>query len=180
MRDWVIELYDDQIGILTNAPTFDWHMTNLRNYLMGRADNPQPVAAAGTVLAPPGQASGFLGIPGDWTPPSRFVRTAARRLFASKTDTATDTVNLVAHILNAVDIPKGTVRDTVGNQNFSDYTQWVVIEDLSNRKLYFRSYDNLSMRMIDIKRLNLAPGAEVRYLPIAGGDAVQDVTSSIK
>ena len=88
------KIYDNPGRVLTNAPTFDWHTTNLRNYIRLSAANPQPVKINGTVLAPPGQGGGFLGIPGDWTPPSRFVRTSAMLAFAKTAGNATQGVNL--------------------------------------------------------------------------------------
>lgn len=139
-------IYDNPGGVMTNTPTFDWHITNLRNYLSLSAGNAEPIKIDGTVLAPPGQGSGFLGIPGDWTPPSRFVRTAAMIHYAKTPETASKAVNLAEHLLNAVDIPKGDIRDQNGSM---DYTQWAVIKDLKNRKFYFRSYRNIAIKVID-------------------------------
>jgi choloylglycine hydrolase len=153
------KIYDNPNGVLTNAPDFAWHTTNLRNYIHLSAGNPQPIKIEGTVLAPPGQGGGFLGIPGDWTPPSRFVRTTAMLQFAKPATNAAEAANLAAHILNAVDIPLGAVRENATSTSYSDYTQWVVIKDLTNKVLYFRTYDNLSLRSIDLKSIDLKAGA---------------------
>jgi choloylglycine hydrolase len=171
------KIYDNPIGVMTNSPTFDWHLTNLKNYLLLRADNAAPVKVAGTILSPPGQGSGFLGIPGDWTPPSRFVRTAAMLAFASKVATPQDGVNLTEHILNAVDIPRGTIREKIGGVDYTDYTQWALIKDLSDRHFYFRSYENLSLRMLDLKKLDFSPTAKRRYVTIGGGQSTEEITA---
>lgn len=147
-------IYDNPNGVLTNAPTFDWHMTNLRNYIHVDAANPKPIIVAGTVLAPPGQGSGFLGIPGDWTPPSRFVRATAMRAFAKQPATARDGAILAAHILNAVDIPKGAIRDNLGGKLTTDYTQWTVVKDLTNKKLWYRGYNDLAPKSVDLSKIN--------------------------
>ncbi len=174
------KVYDNLVHVLTNAPTFDWHCTNLRNYIHVSADNAAPMEIRGTVLAPPGQGGGFLGIPGDWTPPSRFVRTSAMLAFAKKTDNAAQGVNLALHVLNAVDIPLGDTRPKNGDIEHSDYTQWILIKDLTNRVIYFRSYDNSTLRALDLKKLNFAPGTKSQRLTaIAGGSASVDITSQI-
>lgn len=153
------KIYDNPNGVLTNAPTFDWHLTNLGNYIHIDAANPKPVIVAGTVLAPPGQGSGFLGIPGDWTPPSRFVRATAMRAFAKQPAKAADAVTLAAHILNSVDIPIGAIRADKDGIDYSDYTQWALIKDLTNKKLFYRGYNNLNLRSLDLKETDWQSGA---------------------
>lgn len=174
-----VKFYANPIGILTNAPTFDWHLINLNNYVMIGAENPHPVKIAGTVLSPPGQGGGFLGVPGDWTPPSRFVRTAAMLCFAKRASTAAEGVNLSEHVLNAVDIPKGVIREKVPGQEYTDYTQWIVIKDLTHKVFYFRSYDNLTLRALDLRKLNFEPGGKKRYVAMEGGQPVENITATV-
>lgn len=173
-------IYENKIGVLTNAPTFDWHVTNLRNYVHISAANAQPLRIKDTVLSPPGQGGGFLGIPGDWTPPSRFVRTSAMLNFAKQPENKIEGVSLAEHVLNAVDIPVGAVRTADNGLEHSDYTQWIVIKDLTNGVLYFRSYDNLTLRAIDLKRLDFANGADRNLTAIAGGAPFTDITPGTK
>ena len=161
-----MKIYDNPNGVLTNAPAFDWHMTNLCNYLTVNPANPRPLIIEGTVLSPPGQGSGFLGIPGDWTPPSRFVRTTAMLHYAKPAVDAVHGINLAEHILNSVDIPVGAVRPTDGDINKSDYTQWVIIKDLTNKILYFRSYENLTLRSVDLSKLNMSADSAVKPISI--------------
>ncbi len=164
------KIYDNPLHVLTNAPTFDWHITNLRNYIKLSAANAKTVTVGGSVLAPPGQGGGFLGIPGDWTPPSRFVRTNAMLQFAKPASNAKEAVGLAVHLLNAVDIPLGDVRGSDNDIKYADYTQWIVIKDLTNRVLYFRSYDNSILRAIDLKKLNFdKSGKPAVITAVAGG-----------
>ncbi|PCI93544.1 choloylglycine hydrolase [Candidatus Aerophobetes bacterium] len=67
---------ENVVGVITNSPTFDWHLTNLRNYINLTPFNVDPLHLRGLKLAPFGQGSGMRGLPGDFTPPSRFVRAA--------------------------------------------------------------------------------------------------------
>ena len=59
--DGKLQFYDNPNGVLTNAPSFDWHMTNLCNYLMLSPDNPRPITVGNTVLAPPGRRQWLYG-----------------------------------------------------------------------------------------------------------------------
>lgn len=141
-------------GVLTNAPTIEWHLTNLRNYLNISPSNPKPVEANGKLWSAAGQGFGSLGLPGDWTPASRFVRTTAMIRFAQVPSDTKSSVNLAQHLLNAVDIPKGDVRTTDGDASSPcDFTQWAVVKDLTNKALYFRTYDDLSLRKFDLSNL---------------------------
>ena len=82
-----LNVHDNPLGVITNSPTFDWHMTNLRNYVNFSMTNVPPVQLGPVKLLPFGQGSGMLGLPGDFTPPSRFVRAVAfsQSVFKPKT-----------------------------------------------------------------------------------------------
>lgn len=139
---------DNPIGVLTNAPEFSWHMTNLRNYINLSPVNAKTLAIDGTVLEPTGQGTGLMGIPGDWTPPSRFVRTAIFKQILTTPDNAKNAVLSAIHLLNTVDIPYGAIR---GDKTTDfDFTQWIVIKDLANKKLYVRTYPDQNIQTIDL------------------------------
>ena len=82
----------------------------------------------------------MLGTPGDLTPPSRLVRAATLTHFADPVKTSDEAVNLAIHILNTVDIPHGVASE--------DYTNWIVAKDLTHRALYYRTYNDLTVRVI--------------------------------
>ncbi len=173
-----LNLYENPNGVLTNFPTFDWQMTNLNNYTHLSASNAEPLKIKGLTLGGKFQGSGLLGIPGDWMPSSRFVRITTLKNFAKQPDKATNGVNLTAHLLNSVDIPLGDIRDK--DSENGDYTQWIVIKDLTNKVFYFRSYNNLTLKSLDLKKLNLAAGSTKESLPIEEGVEYQDMTSSFQ
>ena len=137
---------DDPLGVITNSPAFDWHMTNLRNYVNFSMTNVPSVQLGPVKLEPFGQGSGMLGLPGDFTPPSRFVRAVAfsQSVFPSKT--GDDAVLEAFHILNQFDIPKGAAREHEKDEHgniLADYTAWTAASDLKAKQYYFRTYDNL-------------------------------------
>lgn len=147
-----MQVYDNPVSVLTNSPPFDWQSANLQNYLNLSPYNPNPVTFRGAALSPQGQGGGCLGMPGDFTPPSRFVKTFTLLRFAAQPQAASDAVNLAEHLLNTVDIPIGAIRDP--DKETGDFTQWVVIKDMTNRAFYFRSYGDLVLKKIDLKKLN--------------------------
>jgi choloylglycine hydrolase len=132
------------------------------------------------VLAPPGQGSGGHGLPGDWAAPSRLVRAWFMQRYAKPAENAAAGVNLAAHLLNAVDIPLGAIRPADNTFKDSDYTMWIAIKDLKNKIVYFRTYENLMLRAIDLNKLDMKPGAPKKALDIQGGSEAADVTGNLK
>ncbi len=72
----------DSIGVMTNSPEYSWHLTNIKNYIEITAEGAEPIVIDGVSFAATGQGSGLMGIPGDPTPPARFIRTGAMAYLA--------------------------------------------------------------------------------------------------
>lgn len=171
----------DSIGVMTNSPKYSWHLTNMRNFVGLNAENAKPVVIDGISFAATGQGSGLMSIPGDPTPPARFIRAGAMAYLANKVDTAEQAVNLAVHVLNTVDIPLGTIRNFENGEVYHDYTQWIVARDLTNRIFYFRTYDNMNLRVVDLKKFDLSPEGKKFIMPMSKEviDAI-DVTQELK
>ncbi len=75
--DGELKIYTNPLGVMSNSPGFEWHMTNLSNYVNTRVNNVPSIDVGGEEIKAFGQGSGMLGLPGDFTPPSRFVRAVA-------------------------------------------------------------------------------------------------------
>ncbi len=135
-------IHENVAGVLTNSPTYDWQITNVRNYLSLTATATSSVDVRGTNVTELGQGGGLLGLMGDYTPPSRFVRTAYLKHFAYQPNDALEAIQLTGHLLNNVDIPVGVARSTDGKQVVSDYTQWVNLKDLKNNRMKIANYAN--------------------------------------
>jgi len=171
----------DSIGVLTNSPKYSWHLTNMRNFVGLNAENAEPVVIEGISFAATGQGSGLMSIPGDPTPPARFIRAGAMAYLASKVDTAEQAVNLSVHVLNTVDIPLGTIRNFEDGKTYHDYTQWIVSKDLTNKILYFRTYDNLTLKSVELSKFDLSPEGKKLVMPInEDRHATIDVSSDLK
>ena len=141
--DGKLHVYDNTVGVLTNSPTYEWHIQNLRNYVNLTAVNAKPVKIGNVTYAGTGQGSGLHGLPGDPTPPSRFVMAAATAYLADKPKDAAEALIVAEHLINRVDIPKGLVRDySQGGKPMGDYTQWTTFRDHANKIYYWKTYND--------------------------------------
>ena len=153
--DGKLKIYDNPLGVLTNSPTFDWHLTNLRNYIALNPRNVPPVEISGLKLQQLGQGSGMLGLPGDFSPPSRFVRAAVFGAAAIPAPDVDRGILQVFHILNNFDIPLGVARAEDQGVVHSDYTQFTAARDPQNLRYYYKSYNDQTIRMVDLRKFDL-------------------------
>ena len=153
--------YENELGVLTNSPDFNWQMTNLNNYVNLFPGSAPSQKLGNTELSQFGAGSGFLGIPGDVTPPSRFVRAAFYQSTAPVLNTSEETVLQGFQILNNFDIPIGI--EFSKNQKPVDIpsaTQWTSATDMNNLKIYFRTMYNSEIRSISLNEIDFT---KVKY-----------------
>ncbi len=180
-----LTVHDNPIGVLTNSPPFEWHMTNLRTHVNLTNLNVDGLRLGSVEIAPLGQGSGLLGLPGDYTPPSRFLRATALAFSSVPPATADEGTALAFHILNSVDIPIGAVAEKVPGKAGAaatlhyEQTQWITVHDLANGRLYFRSYGDLTPRMVDLRRAGL-DGKAIRHVPVPTRWRAEDVTGQAR
>ncbi len=149
--------YENSLGVLTNSPGFEWQLTNLNNYVNLFPGTTKPHQWGEVPVASFGSGSGFLGIPGDVTPPSRFVRAAFYQTTAPVQPTAQDAVRQGFQILNNFDIPIG-VEFAAGEvpADIPSATQWTTVTDVRNRVLYYRTMYDSAIRYIDLSTIDFA------------------------
>lgn len=145
---------DNPYGVMTNSPPFDWHVMNLSNYVNLSPIQPASKKIFGQTVNPTGNGAGFLGLPGDNTPPSRFIRAVAFTSTMIPAKNADENVRLAEHVFHNFDVPKGSVRSSAGPKAFMEFTQWSTIGDIDNRRYYFSTYDYQPLRMVDLKSIN--------------------------
>ena len=180
--DGKVNLYDNPMGILTNAPSFPWHVNHLRQFMGMRNETPKTGEMAGAKLIPTGHGLGMIGLPGDLTPPSRFVRLGVTTHFADQPESADKALNLCQHIVNSFDIVSGMVveKDPHGKVVASETTQFATFRDLTNKILYFRTYENIDLRKVDLKKLDFG-GDKVKFIVMDGDtQLVKDITDTAK
>lgn len=177
-----VKVHDAVLGVVTNSPTYDWHVTNLRNYLGLRQGAQAPVTIDRTTLAPLGAGSGLLGLPGDFTPPSRFVRAVAFTASARPLATAEDAVGESFRILDSFNIPLGSLAP--GAEQAKDIpgaTQITTAADLKNRVLYFHTMSNRQVQKLDLKQIDFAKiPQQVLNSGVKRTQAVRDITGDVK
>ena len=173
-----LKIYDNPLGVLTNSPTFDWHMINLSNYVNLSATNVPKIDLTGKTINSFGQGSGLVGIPGDFTPPSRFVRAVAFSQSAITLPTAKETMPQVFHIMNSFDIPLGVIQDKIGDKIHYDFTQWTSVMDLKNLTYSVRTYQDQSIRKIDVRKALDAAKGEVKVIKLHSEQAIDDISTN--
>jgi len=177
--DGKLNIYDNPLGVMTNSPNFGWQMTNLRNYVNFSLKDLPPVKVGSVTLVPFGQGTGMLGLPGDFTPPSRFVRAVAFSQSVLPSQTGYEAVLQAFHILNDFDIPKGSSRapekDAQGNI-VADHTIWTSASDLKAKRFYFRSYENSEIRMVDLTKQKL-DGKSIVTWSMKGDEVVRELAT---
>lgn len=175
-----LAVYDNNIGVFTNSPGFDWHMTNLRNFINLTPFNVKPVKLNGMEFAPFGQGSGMVGMPGDFTPPSRFVRAAIYSATAMPSANSEEAVFQAFHILNQFDIPVGIAREKDGDVIHTDYTLITCVKEPQQLKYYFKTYEDQNIKVIDLNKFDLNAKAIKKRAVGASATSVVDISSDLK
>ena len=161
--DEKMHIYDNPVGVLTNSPEFPWHLINLSNYVGLQAQARGSEKIGELEVAPLGAGSGLAGLPGDFTPVSRFIRAAALRNTVRPLQTGDDAAQEAFRILNSFDIPLGAVaspaKDIIGS------TQWITAMDTKALRYYYRTQYNYRLRIIDLKTIDFNKGT-IRCTPM--------------
>jgi choloylglycine hydrolase len=167
-----LKVYEDTLGTFTNSPDFPWHRTNLRNWLNLSPENAEPVVFQGQKFTPMSQGSGLMGLPGDFTATSRFVRAAIYSATVIPPKDAQEGVGLVFHLLNQFDIPRGAIRQKEGDKMGIDYTQVTAVHNPNDLKYYFKTYDDPQPQKIDLTKFDLNAQKAMIYNPKGHGQAI--------
>lgn len=164
-----LKIFDAPLGVITNAPTYDWHEINLRNYI-----NLSPVALPGKKIEeldfkPLGGGSGMIGLPGDFTPPSRFVRAVAFTQTARPTPTGRETVYELFRILDNFNVPLGAAEGegAASTKGMRSSTIWTTAWDTKNLALSYHTQNNRRVRQVDLKAIDFnALKGDIVRLPL--------------
>lgn len=152
------KIFDAPLGVMTNAPAYDWHITNLRNYV-----NLSQVALPDKRIedmefAPLGAGSGMIGLPGDFTPPSRFIRAVAFTASARRTADGPETMYEMFRILDNFNLPLGGAEGSDHGKTASamrSSTIWTVVYDTKNMVMYYHTQHNRRVRRVNAGAIDL-------------------------
>jgi choloylglycine hydrolase len=163
-----LKIFDAPLGVITNAPSYDWHETNLRNYI-----NLSPVALPGKKIEdldfkPLGGGSGMIGLPGDFTPPSRFVRAVAFSKSARTTETGDETIYELFRILDNFNVPLGAAEGQGKDQSqgMRSATIWTTGYDTKNLVIYYHTQHNRRIRKVEFEKIDFAKWTELVRMPL--------------
>lgn len=147
-----MKVYDNSLGVLTNNPTFDMQMHNLNNYIGLSPKQPENNFSHKLKLKNYSYGMGALGLPGDLSSQSRFVRASFAKLNSNCGDTEMENINQFFHILGAVCQQKGC--NDVGNGKY-EYTMYTSCCDTAKGIYYYTTYDNSCVNGIDMFKEDL-------------------------
>lgn len=164
-----LQIYENPVGILTNNPPFDYQMTNLSNYLHLSTEQPENHFAPELGLAPYSRGMGMLGMPGDLSSASRFVRAAFTKLHSISGDTESESISQFFHILGAVAQQRGCVHMGDGKYEITIYTSCC---NTDRGIYYYTTYENSQITGVDMHRENLEGEKLIAY-PLVTGQQIR-------
>lgn len=149
-----LKIYDNPVGVLTNNPPFDFHMNNLSNYLNLTSEEPVNRFTNKLDLTPYSRGMGSIGLPGDLSSSSRFIKAAFTKLNSVSGDEETESISQFFHILGSVAQQRGCVKV---NGKF-EKTIYSSCCNTDKGIYYYITYDNSQITGIRLNRdaLNVA------------------------
>ncbi len=147
-----LKIYDNPVGILTNNPTFDMQLFNLNNYLHLTTKEPENTFSDKLNLHAYSRGMGGLGLPGDLSSQSRFVKATFTKMNSLSLDTENASINQFFHILGSVYQQRGCV-DMLDNKY-----EITIYSSCCNQDLgiyYYTTYDNSQITAVDMYKENL-------------------------
>jgi choloylglycine hydrolase len=176
-----LNIYDNPTHVMTNAPPFPFHMQNLAQYQYVTSAVLPPMKVGNTELAAPSSGDGMNGLPGGFLASARFVRAYFAQANAPKPDKSAETVGLAFHLMNAFDLPPGSIGTSAtgggegGGVNGFETTEWTAVSDLKNLRYFIKTYGNSDLRMIDLGKTDLNAEA-IKVIDLDQKQMVQDLT----
>jgi choloylglycine hydrolase len=175
-----VKIHEAPLGTITNAPNYDWHMTNLRNHVNLSAIALPTKKIEDLNFYPLGGGSGMIGLPGDNTPPSRFVRAVAFTQTARPTADGDETIYELFRILDNFNVPLGSAEGTgeAKTRGMRSSTLWTTAYDTKNKVLYYHTQHNRRVRKVDLNEIDFDASGKLMQLPLDKEKAqnIEDVT----
>ena len=149
-----MHVMDDPVDVLTNQPSLEWHLENLRSYVTATSDFPANAQWGRAELAPYGAGAGMRGIPGDCYSPSRFVKVAYLNAHYPAKDSEADNVVRMFRTLEGVAMVEGAAR--MGNGDF-ERTLYTSCFSGQTGRYYWSTYDDPAIRYVSLADAASAP-----------------------
>ncbi len=140
-----LRIYDNPFGVLANNPTFDFHITYLANFMGLSSESPKNNLCPEIKLDRYSRGMGAVGLPGDYSSSSRFVRAVFAKNHTTHKDDEAGEVNRFFHIMDTVSVPCGCVKTDEGRDVLTVYTSCASAE---SGKYYYTTYENRAIRTL--------------------------------
>lgn len=161
MKDGM-KIYSNPIGVLTNNPPFSYQLMNINNYISITPNVPQNQFSSQIQLTTYGQGMGAIGLPGDNSPTSRFVRAAFNKLNSVCEQDEKSSVSQFFHILDSVSMVKGSV---ITKDKECDITAYSCCINTTKGIYYYKTYNNNQITAIKMNDMNMnSNGLEIHDL----------------
>lgn len=155
-----IKIYDNPVGVLTNNPTFDKQMFALNNYMSLSVKSPTNNFASKLNLNQYSRGMGAIGLPGDLSSQSRFVRVSFVKMNSISEEIESKSVSQFFHIMNSVDQQRGCCELDDGKYEITIYTSCC---NATKGIYYYTTYDNHQISAVDTHKENLDGKELIRY-----------------
>lgn len=155
-----IKVYDNPVGVLTNNPTFDKQVFALNNYMYLSPKEPENKFSKNLNLKLYSRGMGGIGLPGDLSSQSRFVRASFIKMNSISQEDEKESVSQFFHILNSVDKQRGCCDLGEGNYEITIYTSCC---NTNKGIYYYTTYDNHQITAVDMNKEDLDCEKLIRY-----------------
>ena len=155
-----MKIYDNPVGILTNNPTFDIQIFNLNNYVNITREVPENRFSSAIALDVYSRGMGGIGIPGDLSSSSRFVKAAFTKLNSVSGTSESESISQFFHILGSVNQERGCVRLAEDTYEITIYSSCCNVD---KGVYYYKTYENSQITGVDMHNENLDNQSLVSY-----------------
>lgn len=158
-----VHIYNNPTGILTNNPPFHEQLFSLNNYMNLSAKEPENHFCTKLPLKTYSRGMGAIGLPGDLSSQSRFIRASFVKMNSVSGDSETESVNQFFHILGSVDQPRGCCELSDGKYEVTLYSSCC---NTTKGIYYYTTYENHQISAVSLCKTNLNQSCLIRYAPI--------------
>ena len=145
-------IYDNPVGVLTNSPSFDYHLMNLHNYRHLSSKQPHNSYSPDWDAKPFGEGFGAIGLPGDWSPASRLVKATFVKEHSVCPQDDVANVTQFFHILDSVAFVQGC---TTSDRNTHDITMYSSCGNAATGDYYYKTYTNNQISKVSMSKVDL-------------------------
>lgn len=155
-----MKIYNNPIGVLTNNPPFDLQLFNLNNYMGLSSKDPSNKFSKKLKLETYSRGMGGLGLPGDLSSSSRFVKVAFTKANVLECQNEEESVSAFFHILTSVEQQKGCCQIAKGKYEYTIYSSCC---NLSKGIYYYLTYTNRQINAINMNKENLNDNKLIKF-----------------